>query len=379
MSVTLVINVQVAGGSVSPSSWVVAATGPATISGTGTAGGTVPAGVYTLSEGAGPSGYTPSAWTMTGVGGILLGNILTVVDGASVIITVTNVFILSAVIARPTLRYEIPRRGWFALRYANPMAYHYLDEPSVNQPNDMQLLQLSGSSVVKAGGDTDSSLIASGPIQVSVQLPSYDGGDERAQKLFVDTMTDADQSGTITEQIQFNNMQVAGPSVALATVATRQQLLANISSVGVLALYRNISARFTWTGGPSGPRLYAWEPSGYAQPYLSKRIVTQFGILGFQGWKHHRRIYAGLISNGEVDFTIQAQDGRTFGPYVIPSTAGQFKVVPLIVEAGCKDLSFAYQLEETDGQEFALFPEAFTVEVKQWTQPEYIELAVFEV
>jgi len=273
-----------------------------------------------------------------------------------------------------TLRYEIPQRRWFPHRYADTAVVHYLDEPSEKKPNDQQLLILSGQNIFKAGGNTDNGV----DIESVVQTPSYDGGDERAQKLFVDTMTELDQVGDFSAEIRFNNNNIGGPTLVMSPTGLREQFLENIASLGDLSLYRNINLLARWTGGPDGPRWYAWEPSGYAQPYVSKRIVTQFINLAFQGWKHHRRIYAGLIATVDVLFTVKCQDGRTFN-YTIPNTGGQFKVVPLIVDNGVKDLAFGYELEGANGSQFALFPDAFTLETKSWDQPQYIHLAVFAV
>jgi hypothetical protein len=271
-----------------------------------------------------------------------------------------------------TLRYEIPQKRWFPHIYNPGITYHYLDEPSSTNPNDQQLLMLAGPNIMKSGGDTD----AGTDIQVWVQLASIDGGDERAQKLYVDAMTEADQVGSIAAQIQFNNQQIVGPLIGMNPTGLRQQFLENIASLTNLALYRNISIRYGFTGGPDGPRLYAFEPSGYAQPYVSTSIVTQFINLAFPGWKHHRRLYAGLISLAPVIFTIQTQDGRTYGPVTIPSTGGQFRIIPLMIPHGCKDLAFAYQLDG-QGTAFALFPDAFTLETKEWVQPSYLELSVW--
>jgi len=277
--------------------------------------------------------------------------------------------------AARTLRYEVPKKRWFPHTYGDSISTHYMDELPAASASPMQLLLLSRALglVYVSGGDTDSGVAISSVLQ----LPTLDGGDQRGQKLFVDQMLDADGTGTFTALIEYNNQTVNGPTLAASCSGVRAQFLTNIDSLADLSLYRNISTRFTWTGGPSGPRFYGVEPSGYVQPYLSTFLVTQFLSLGYTGWKHHRRIYAGLISTSDVLFTIKTQDGRTFGPYTIPSTAGQFRVFPLIVDHGCKDLAFAYQLDG-QGHTFALFPEAFTLETKAWSEPSYIPLAVLK-
>ena len=85
-------------------------------------------------------------------------------------------------------------------------------------------------------------------------------------------------------------------------------------------------------------------------------------------------MYPALISNGDVELIIKTQDGRQYGPYTIPSTSGQFKIQPQMLDFGIKDLAFAYQLT---GQKFALFPQEFVVEVKEWQEESFIKLAIF--
>ncbi len=253
------------------------------------------------------------------------------------------------------------------------MRFHYLDEPEADQPNDMQLLMLNGADVFKSGGNTDN-----GADIVSIsEKPADDGGDERAQKLYIDAMTEADGIGTLVAHILFNNGQQSGPSVTMNPTGLREQFLENISSLADLSLYRNISVRHTWTGGPDGPRLYAFEPSGYAQPYISTFFVTQFINLAYPGWKHGRRFYPAIISNADVLLTVKTQDDRVYGPYTIPSTGGQFRIIPMILDHGVKDLAFAFQLDG-QGYPFALFPGEFVVELKGWADPSYIDLAIFK-
>lgn len=144
-----------------------------------------------------------------------------------------------------------------------------------------------------------------------------------------------------------------------------------------LVLYRNIAVKVAWTGGPAGPRFYSTESSGFIQPYLSNFFIIQFIPFSFPGWKHLRRMYPALISCGPVLLTIKTQDGRIYGPYTIPSTNGQYKILPQMLDHGIKDLAFSLQLDG-QGKSFAFFPQDFTCEVKQWVEETYINLAVFK-
>jgi hypothetical protein len=272
-----------------------------------------------------------------------------------------------------TLRYQIAYKRWFLHNYADSVGAFYLVEPSVAAPNTQQLLLLNrySGAIYLSGGNTD----GAAAVTTIVLTPSIDGGDERGQKIFTDQMIQVDGSGTMQIAAVYNSAQTFGAVQNLACTGSVQQTPLSLSSYP-LALYRNIACKFVWTGGPAGPRLYAWEPSGYLQPYLTKHIATQFLNLSFPGWKHARRYYPSLISTAAADFTIRCQDGRTYGPYSIPSTGGVLRILPGILDHGIKDLAFAFQLES--GTEFVMFPDDFTVEYKEWTEPSYIDLAVFK-
>jgi hypothetical protein len=276
-----------------------------------------------------------------------------------------------------TLRYEITKQRWFLHHYTDNVRYHYLVEASATDPNQQEILLLdrAKTQIYQSGGDSDNGA----PFTSIVLTPALDGGDERSQKLYIDQMTDCDGTGALNMAVGVNDAQSFIALLQVAVAGARIQVQNNIASLqaiagGGMALYRNIAVKYSWTGGPDGPRLYACEPSWYPQPYLSTSVTTQFINLADPGWKYHRRLYAGLISTSPVTLLIMTQDGRQFS-YSIPSTNGQFQVLQQMLDYRIKDLAFAYSL--TSAQPFALFPDAFTIELKEWTQPDYIELAVF--
>lgn len=277
-----------------------------------------------------------------------------------------------------TLRLEIPKQRWFMHKYGNGMRYHYLVEGSINSPASTEILMLpiDLGSVVRVFGDIDGSVNLS-PVFVT---PSFNNGDDRMQKLYTDMTFDTDcavaGAGGVGITLLYNNQTVTGPGFGVTPSTTRTQQIKNVASLSSLSSWRDVSFRVTWSGGPSAARIYEFIFYAYPQPYLSTKVVTQFIDLNSSDWKHHRRLFPGLISNSELTFTIRAVDGRTF-VVKIPSTGGQFNIVPQMLPQNIKAIAFAYELDGK-GENFALFPDSFTLETKYWTQPSYVDLAVFK-
>ncbi len=92
----LTLTKQVSGGTALPTAWTLSATGPTPISGhsgdPAITGAAVDAGVYTLAESGGPTGYSAGAWGCTG-GGSLTGSSLVLAAGETVSCSITNTFI----------------------------------------------------------------------------------------------------------------------------------------------------------------------------------------------------------------------------------------------------------------------------------------------
>jgi hypothetical protein len=276
-----------------------------------------------------------------------------------------------------TLRYEVLTKRWWPHYYATGVVTHYLVERSVSTPGEQEILLLSKTlgQILQAGGDTDDGTA----IETIVHTPSFDGGDERSQKLYQDFVSDIEGAGNVAVALGFNNNVSFGAVQTIASGAARNQYLVNQDSQANLALYRNVSAKYAWTGGPSGPKLYAFEPSWYNMPYLSRQRVTQYiKPAGVQGWLHHRRLYAALISTADVQFVVKTQDGRSYGPYTLPNTAGQLRIWPIMLDQNIKDLAFSYEATGDGTTEFALFDDDFVIEMKEWQQASYALVPVFK-
>ncbi len=117
------------------------------------------------------------------------------------------------------------------------------------------------------------------------------------------------------------------------------------------------------------------EPSYYNQAYLSYRVDSQYIMMSFAGWKFLRRAFPAIISTAPVTFLAQTQDGRAYS-ISIPSTNGQLLQTPIMLPQNAKSLMFAFQVDG-GGSQFALFPEEFVIEAKEWSEPSFVKLAVF--
>jgi hypothetical protein len=253
-----------------------------------------------------------------------------------------------------------------------------MDELPAEGPQEQIITMMSADTkkFLRAGGNTDDNA----DINTIVLTPSLDSGDMRAQKLYVDTMFQADTTVPITYVALFNNSQelsISMPVNIVQPLTGVQQYLQTVVLQENLDLYRNISGKFAWKGGPDGGRLIAWESSGYLQPYLCTSIVTQRIPFSFPGWKHLRRLFPAYISGTQLIFTVQCQDGRQYGPYFLPPTIG-YRIMPQMLDRNIKDLAFSISITSSViGGQFAIFQQDFTCEVKEWTESTYIKLAIF--
>lgn len=262
-----------------------------------------------------------------------------------------------------------PNGGFWPHDYADPVLTHYWEEV----PEGIETRMLMGTS--------DGFLLASGGIiDGAVQLhgiartPSYDFGDPRTLKLFMDQMTDADAGGGYTVTAGFNNYTVTALLGTQAAVAGRQQFLNSISSVAAagLVLYRNIAAQYVLGAGTV---LYEFEPSFYLQPFSSMLYTTQLMDHGIPGWKQLRYGRFALISTNAVQIQILNDDGAILNNLTIPSTGGILFNDFVQLENASKGRLLRYSA--TSSSEFVLFTDKTYIRMKKWGGDQFLEVQPF--
>ena len=272
--------------------------------------------------------------------------------------------------ARRTLRYapdnigaSQPRHGWLPSTYAHPVTRHYWEEvPFGTTP---RLLECTSDGFVMASrGDAD---VATN-ITCSLQLPIINAGDSRAQKLYMDCITDMDGVADITLGFNYNSILLGA---VVTSASPRGQGITIIDSVLLsgatvvinLPIFINISALYTFHPGTT---LYEFQPSFYPQPYIVENVVTQFKDHGMPGWKVTRFGRFAYISATPLTLTIATSDERAY-EYTLPAHLGHLHVYDFNVQQLQKGELFAYDLRSGDCQPFVLFPDETYIKMKPWT------------
>jgi hypothetical protein len=192
-------------------------------------------------------------------------------------------------------------KGWFPYVYKSAVGLHYWEEcPDGVTPRLLQCDYAGSIQSSSSNGDNGS------PINCIVQLPPLNGEDTRSQKLYVDAITDMEGAATLTLTADWTETNI---SVSLLAPSQRTQVITNIDNVGNLALYRNLTATYTF---PSGTKLYEFQPSFYLQPYLATSLTCQYTDHGIPGWKQVRYARFALIGSSPVTLVVNTSEGGQF-------------------------------------------------------------------
>lgn len=253
-----------------------------------------------------------------------------------------------------TQRFDYTTQGWFSHSYPTQATLHYWEEtgPTVHP----RLLICSNTGFVSAaGGDTDDGA----PVVGIARTPSFDNGDPRTQKLYVDVMTD--YLGQPSVVFGFNNNLTTLASVTLPASSSRSQARSNLSALSTLNLYRNICAEYSI---PAGSQVFEFQPSYYSQPYLATSLVLR-GDNGFPDWQVLRDSLWAIISTTGTSVLVDI-DGRQTS-YSIGSTDGALRKLYLRFQHASKGKVFVWQLLSADlSHPFAFFPDESVIRIKPW-------------
>lgn len=273
--------------------------------------------------------------------------------------------------ASSMLTFEIDTNGNFwPHQYADSVLTHYWEEvPEGVEPR--MLMGTSDGFLMSSGSyatDNGSALFG------TIRTPSYDFGDPRTLKLFMDTMTDVNATGGYTFYAGFNNYSTVVTVGIQSAVAGRSQYLNSISSTAAagLVLYRNFAAEYVIGAGTV---LYEFEPSYYNQPFYSNLYTTQLLDHGMPGWKQLRFGRIALISTAATTIQILNDDGVLLANFTVPSSNGILFNDFVQLPNAAKGRMLRYSA--SNSSPFVLFVENTTVRIKKWGGQQFAEVRPF--
>lgn len=268
------------------------------------------------------------------------------------------------------LTFEVDANGGFwPHEYPNPVITHYWEEvPESVEPR--MLMGTSDGYLLASGGTSD----AGTALTFTARTPSYDFGDPRPLKLFMDMMTDVDAAGGYALTVGFNNYSTTVSVGMQAAVSGRVQYLDSISSTAAagLKLYRNIAAQYVCGAGTV---LFEFEPSYYPQPFYSKLYTTQLMDHAIPGWKQLRYGRFAIISIGTVTIQILNDDGVELADFDLASTSGVLKNYFVQLPHAAKGRLLRYSASADS--EFVLFVDKTFVRIKKWGREQFVEVPPF--
>lgn len=259
------------------------------------------------------------------------------------------------------------RRGWFWEQYSPAVLTHYFEE--VANGTTPRLLKGTVSSTVVAAGNYDDD--SGNAIACRVRSGSWDLGDPRTQKLYMDVMNEL--AGTATLTLGFNRFSTTLAPVTIASTG-RGLTYSNVATLAAnsLVLRQDIAAQWDFT---PGTLLYEFQASFYVQPFYGYELTTQLLDCGMPGWKQLRYRRIAVISTAAVTLTIVNDDGTVLASQNIASTGAVLVMSFDNLPNAAKGRMLRFSL--TSGTPFAAFPADCFVRVKKWGGKAFVELAPF--
>ena len=251
----------------------------------------------------------------------------------------------------------LPIPGWFPLSYTPTARVIYEEEGRTLTTvlmggSDGRIYQLNL-------GTSDNGT----PINFDFYTPSFDMGDPRLQKLFLDYMLDADPQGvSLTLTPYMDNLVTALAPSSISGVSGRVQTPKNIVQ-SQLNLYRNISLHVQGSSSLASPVFFEFEPNSVMQPYLALNMTSpNYVTHGFSNYGSIRDGWFVYISTSVITVTILTDAGLTAN-FTLGSSGGQIRKTYIPLKA-LKGLLFYYSA--VSSQPFAMFTDETVIRVKEW-------------
>lgn len=258
-----------------------------------------------------------------------------------------------------TMRLSRATQGWWPMEWPVTPVTSVYSEVTPQTVTPRLLMTTNHSSILNT---TPTNSDDTEPIVAYVRTPSIDGGDSRAQKLYVDVMNDLVNNSLVLATVGFNNYTFIYPQFNIPPNGVRTLWRLKISTLQTtLALWRNIAVEYRFS---PGTRLYECQPASYLQPYVACHFISR-GDHGFPDWQCLRDGLFALISTAPVTLTIDIDGIQTLSPYTLASTSGDLRKVYQLLRHASKGRMFIWQLQSTEP--FALFTEETIVRIKSWT------------
>lgn len=257
--------------------------------------------------------------------------------------------------------------GWWWEGYSPTALTHYFEELPDNATNPRMLMGTLDGYIYSASGTQDNAV----DITCTVRTPSFDNGDPRTLKLYMDAMTEI--NGTAQMVIGFNRFETTQAAVTVGTsTGDREFVYSNLTSLTSIPVYSDIAAEYTFN---PGTLLYEFSPSLYPQPFYGKIYTTQLKDHGIAGWKQLRYRRVAWLSTADGTLTIINDDGVTLCSQTLASTNGGLQNLYDNLPNAAKGRMLRYSV--TSPTPFVLFPEDTYVRIKKWGGNQFLEVRPF--
>lgn len=237
-----------------------------------------------------------------------------------------------------TLAYRFADKSWWYDTYNKAVSCR---ESAVGAQVHQMLIGTGTGELWLPSGLTDGGQ----PIACRIQW-TENQGDARRQKVYRDLMLDAQNPEPITVTLSVNNGGTALPSVPLAGLGLGriQSLIDTTLETGIFGT--NLTTLLTWAPAAVQTILYDWDLAFQPAPELATSWLSGPTTHGFRGFQEVYQILLAYLSNSAFTFSLIV-DGTPY-TYAVPSSAGKYAKVPIVLQAK-KGATFQYGVQSADG------------------------------